>query len=143
MLAAVLVDAGLVKGDPDTLLATGVTTAFFPHGLGHLLGVQVHDVGGFMENESGTIIDPPSGHPFLRLTRKLEENMVLTIEPGIYAIDMLLENLRGTPAEKHVVWNSVDWLRPFGGIRIEDDVRVTAEGCENLTRDAFGSLERA
>jgi len=137
MLAAILVDAELATGDPDTLLETGVTAAFFPHGLGHLLGVQVHDVGGFMENESGTRIDPPSGHPFLRLTRVLEENMVLTIEPGLYAIDMLLENLRGTPAENHVNWKTVDWLRPYGGIRIEDDVRVMINDRENLTRDAF------
>ncbi len=140
MLAAVLVDAELASGDPDTLLETGVTSAFFPHGLGHLLGIQVHDVGGFMENESGTVIDPPSGHPFLRLTRVLEENMVLTIEPGLYAIDMLLENLRGTPAESHVNWNTVDWLRPFGGIRIEDNVRVLVNDRENLTRDAFAQL---
>lgn len=140
ILAGVLVEAGIVSGDPDTLLATGVTSAFFPHGLGHLLGAQVHDVGGFMENETGTTIDPPSGHPFLRLTRVLKENMVLTIEPGIYAIDMLLENLRGTPAESHVNWDGVDWMRPFGGVRIEDNVRVTADGCENLTRDAFAAM---
>lgn len=137
MLAEVLVDAELAMGDPNTLLETGVTSAFFPHGLGHLLGIQVHDVGGFMENESGTTIDPPSGHPFLRLTRVLEEDMVLTIEPGLYVIDMLLENLRGTPAENHVNWDTVDWLRPFGGIRIEDDVRVLNNDRENLTRDAF------
>jgi len=140
MLAGVLVAAGIAKGDPDTLLATGVSAAFFPHGLGHLLGVQVHDVGGFMENDSGASIDPPSGHPFLRLTRKLEENMVLTIEPGIYIIDMLLENLRGTSAEDHVNWEGVDWMRPYGGIRIEDDVRITADACENLTRDAFAAI---
>ncbi len=140
ILAGVLADAGLVSGDPDTLLATGVTSAFFPHGLGHLLGVQVHDVGGFMQNESGATIDPPSGHPFLRLTRVLEEDMVLTVEPGIYVIDMLLEKLRGADAESHVNWDAVDWLRPFGGIRIEDDVRVTANGCENLTRDAFAAI---
>ncbi|MDH3615169.1 MAG: Xaa-Pro dipeptidase [Gammaproteobacteria bacterium] len=139
MLAEILVDAELASGDPGTLLETGVTSAFFPHGLGHLLGVQVHDVGGFMENESGTIIDPPSGHPFLRLTRVLEENMVLTIEPGLYAIDMLLENLRGTPAEGHVNWRTVDWLRPFGGIRIEDNVRVMVNDRENLTRGAFAA----
>ena len=139
MLAEVLVDAELATGDPDTLLETGVTSAFFPHGLGHLLGIQVHDVGGFMENESGMTIDPPSGHPYLRLTRVLEENMVLTIEPGLYAIDMLLENLRGTPAESHVNWKTVDWLRPFGGIRIEDDVRVLVNDRENLTRDAFAA----
>ena len=140
MLAEVLVDTELAKGDPDTLLETGVTSAFFPHGLGHLLGIQVHDVGGFMENESGTTIDPPSGHPFLRLTRVLEQNMVLTIEPGLYVIDMLLENLRGTPAEKLVKWDTIDWLRPFGGIRIEDDVRVLVNDRENLTRDAFALL---
>lgn len=140
MLASVLVDAELASGSPDTLLETGVTSAFFPHGLGHLLGIQVHDVGGFMDSESGTNIDPPSGHPFLRLTRELEENMVLTIEPGLYAIDMLLENLRGTPAENHVNWDAVDWLRPFGGIRIEDNVRVLVNDRENLTRDAFAQL---
>jgi Xaa-Pro dipeptidase len=140
MLAGVLVEAGIAQGDPDTLLSTGVSSAFFPHGLGHLLGIQVHDVGGFMANDAGMTIDRPSGHPFLRLTRKLDENMVVTIEPGIYVIDMLLEKLRGTPAEGHVNWDGVDWLRPFGGIRIEDDVRITADGCENLTRDAFASL---
>ena len=140
LLGGVLNDSELATGDPETLIATGVTAAFFPHGLGHLLGVQVHDAGGFMENESGTTIDPPSGHPFLRLTRVLEENMVLTIEPGIYLIDMLLENLRGTPAESHVNWDTVDALRPFGGIRIEDDIRVLADGSENLTRDAFAAL---
>ena len=140
ILAGLLADAGIASGNPDTLLASGVTSAFFPHGLGHLLGIQVHDVGGHMENETGTIIDPPSGHPFLRLTRRLEEDMVLTVEPGIYAIDMLLENLRGTPAQDLVDWDAVDWLRPFGGIRIEDNVRVTADGAENLTRNAFATL---
>jgi len=140
LIAAVLVDVELATGDPDTLLKTGVTSAFFPHGLGHLLGIQVHDVGGFMENESGTTIDPPSGHPFLRLTRILEENMVLTIEPGLYAIDMLLENLRGTPAENHVNRPTVYWLRPSRGIRTEDDVRLLVNDRENLTRDAFAQL---
>jgi Xaa-Pro dipeptidase len=139
MLAEILVETELAHGAPDTLLATGVTSAFFPHGLGHLLGVQVHDVGGFLESESGGTIDPPSGHPFLRLTRVLEENMVLTIEPGLYVIDMLLENLRGTKAANHVNWDTVDWLRPFGGIRIEDNVRVMVNERENLTRDAFAA----
>ena len=139
MLAEVLVEAELARGDVETLLETGVTSAFFPHGLGHLLGIQVHDVGGHQESENGGTIDPPSGHPFLRLTRVLEENMVLTIEPGLYVIDMLLEKLRGTPAEARVNWETVDWLRPFGGIRIEDDVRVLSDGAENLTRDAFAA----
>ena len=140
MLAELLVDAELATGTPATLLETGVTSAFFPHGLGHLLGIQVHDVAGHQVDADGSIVDPPSGHPFLRLTRVLEEDMVLTIEPGLYVIDMLLDNLRGSPAEAHVNWDTVDWLRPFGGIRIEDDVRVLADGQENLTRDAFARV---
>jgi Xaa-Pro dipeptidase len=140
MLADVLVESDLAVGDAETLLSTGVTSAFFPHGLGHLIGVQVHDVGGHMSSETGTILDPPSGHPFLRLTRTLDENMVLTVEPGLYVIDMLLENLRGSAAEDHILWEGVDWLRPFGGVRIEDDVRVTPLGTENLTRDAFAAV---
>ena len=139
-LAALLCDVGLAAGSAESLLANGVTTAFFPHGLGHLLGVQVHDVGGFMASEAGTTIDPPSGHPYLRLTRKLENDMVVTIEPGLYVIDLLLDGLRGTPGENQVNWSMVDWLRPFGGIRIEDDVRVSSDSPENLTRDAFARL---
>jgi Xaa-Pro dipeptidase len=136
-LAELLVDVELAKGNADALLSTGVTSAFFPHGLGHLLGVQVHDVGGHQERATGGIIDPPSGHPFLRLTRTLEENMVLTIEPGLYVIDMLLRGLKGTDADQHVNWDTVDRLRPYGGIRIEDNIRVTGADPENLTRDAF------
>jgi Xaa-Pro dipeptidase len=141
LIAGVLIDSGLASGEADALLSEGVTSAFMPHGIGHLLGIQVHDVAGFLENEDGSTIDPPSGHPFLRLTRILEEDMVLTIEPGLYIIDMLLDNLRGTPAESLVNWSAVDALRPFGGIRIEDNVRVLADGCENLTRDAFAELQ--
>lgn len=143
LLAGVLNASEFVKGSEDELIASGVTSAFFPHGLGHLLGVQVHDVGGFMQDASGARIEPPDGHPHLRLTRALEEDMVLTIEPGLYAIDLLLDRLRDTHAEKLINWKSVDWLRPFGGIRIEDNVRVLAEGSENLTRDAFKDMRAA
>ncbi len=136
-IAALLDDVGLATGSVDALIGNGVTTAFYPHGLGHLLGIQVHDVGGFMGDANGTIIERPSAHPFLRLTRTLEADQVLTIEPGIYAIDMLQEELRGTPGHAMVNQSRYEWLRRFGGIRIEDNVRVLPEGCENLTRDAF------
>ncbi|MCZ6809556.1 MAG: M24 family metallopeptidase, partial [Proteobacteria bacterium] len=82
-------------------------------------------------------IDRPSGHRWLRLTRTLEVDQVLTIEPGCYVIDMLLENLEGTSGAAMVNRDKVDWLRPFGGARIEDNVRVLADGCENFTRAAF------
>lgn len=136
-IAELLVTAGLASGSIESLIENDVTTAFFPTGLGHLLGIQVHDVGGFMEDESGNTIDRPSGHPWLRLTRTLEVDQVLTVEPGCYVIDMLLENLEGTPGAAMVNRDKVDWLRPFGGARIEDNVRVLADGCENFTRAAF------
>ncbi|MDH4048716.1 MAG: Xaa-Pro dipeptidase [Gammaproteobacteria bacterium] len=139
LLADLLVEVDLARGSADALIESGVTSAFYPHGLGHLLGLQVHDMGGFMADDEGTRIDPPSGHPFLRLTRTLEENQVLTIEPGLYVIDLLLADLAGTPGEKMINPKRVDWLRPFGGMRIEDNVRVTASGSENLTRDAFAA----
>lgn len=139
-LAEFLVQHEFATGGVEDLIESGVTSAFYPHGLGHLLGLQVHDVGGFMADDSGNVIDRPSGHPFLRLTRSLEADMVLTIEPGIYVIDMLLENLRGTPAHGMVNFKQVDRLRPYGGIRIEDNVRVMEGGSENLTRDAFALL---
>jgi Xaa-Pro dipeptidase len=116
-----------------------VTSAFYPHGLGHLLGVQVHDVGGHMADDTGKVIDPPSGHPFLRLTRALEQDQVLTIEPGLYVIDMLQENLVGSAGYNMINRDKLDWLRPYGGIRIEDNVRVLEGGSENFTRDAFAA----
>ena len=72
-----------------------------------------------------------------RLTRVLESDMVLTIEPGIYIIDMLLDRLRATPAEQRVDWAAVERFAPYGGIRIEDNVRVLDDGVENFTREAF------
>ena len=136
-IAELLAETGIATGSSEALIESGVTSAFYPHGLGHLLGLQVHDVGGHQGDDQGSVIDPPSGHPFLRLTRKLEVDQVLTIEPGLYVIDMLQENLAGSPGHAMVSQERLAWLRPFGGIRIEDNVRVLADGCENLTRDAF------
>ena len=138
-VADLLVAMGLATGSVDALIENDVTAAFFPTGLGHLLGIQVHDVGGFMEDEDGNTIDRPSGHPWLRLTRTLEVDQVLTVEPGAYVIDMLLENLEGTAGAAMVNKDKVDWLRPFGGARVEDNVRVLQDGCENFTRAAFAS----
>ena len=138
-IAELLIETELATGGVEALLETGVTAAFYPHGLGHLLGVQVHDVGGHMADDTGTVAEPPSEHPFLRTTRTLENDQVVTIEPGLYVIDLLLEGLSGTPGHDLLNSSRIDWLRPYGGIRIEDDVRVDGDGCENLTRDAFGA----
>ena len=81
-----------------------------------------------------------TGHPYLRLTRVLEENFVVTMEPGLYFIDQLLEQARADHRGAKINWARVEHFRPFGGIRIEDNLAITANGCENLTRDAFAEL---
>ncbi len=125
---------------PDAL-EQGVTGVFFPHGIGHLLGLQVHDVGGVMGDVQGGERKRPDGHPYLRLTRMLEPGVVVTVEPGIYLIDSLL---KAAHEEKrpHIDWAVVDELRPYGGIRIEDNVVATAAAPENMTRDAFANRRR-
>ena len=136
-MAGILRDFRIVDLSPEAALDTGVSTAFFPHGIGHGIGLQVHDVAGFSAGDAGGRIDKPEGHPYLRLTRTLEPGMVVTIEPGIYFIDMLLEELRAGPHAGTVDWSRVDAFRPYGGIRIEDDVACTGGDPLNLTREGF------
>lgn len=137
-IAEVLQQFELVNLAPELIVETGITRSFFPHGLGHLLGLQVHDVGGFQEGPDGGFIERPEGHPYLRLTRTLSANQVLTIEPGLYFIKPLLEQLKENGLGRHINWNRVAEFMPYGGIRIEDDVVIAAHGePENLTRDAF------
>ncbi len=138
-IARVLHEHAIVQMSEAALLDAGITHTFFPHGIGHLLGLQVHDVGGFMADENGGSIDKPEGHRYLRLTRPLQPGMVVTIEPGLYFIPTLLAKLRATPHAANVDWARVARLARYGGIRIEDDVACRAGGdaAENLTRDAF------
>jgi Xaa-Pro dipeptidase len=140
LLAGVLREAGVIGCSAETAVAEGVTRVFFPHGIGHLLGLQVHDVAGFARDASGAGIPQPEGHPFLRLTRVLEAGFVVTVEPGLYFIDLLLDEARNGKAGAHIRWDAVARLKPFGGIRIEDDVHCTSGAPENLTRDAFAAL---
>jgi Xaa-Pro dipeptidase len=136
-VAAVLSDSGLIDCTADEAVASGLSSVFLPHGIGHLLGLQVHDVGGLQASPAGGEIARPEGHPYLRLTRRLEAGFVVTMEPGLYFIGPLLEAASGDSRGAQINWRLVEDLRPFGGIRIEDDLVVTASGCENLTRDAF------
>ena len=134
-VAQMLLDFDLATGDAQGLVDQGITSAFFPHGLGHMLGLQVHDVGGFSHDERGTHIAAPEAHPFLRCTRILAPNQVLTMEPGLYIIDTLLNELKQDSRGQQINWQTVDELRPFGGIRIEDNVIVHQDRNENMTRE--------
>ena len=140
LLAGVLQTHGLIRCTGEEACERGITRTFLPHGLGHLLGLQVHDAGGHMAGPDGSRREPPVEHPMLRLTRTLEPGFVVTIEPGLYFIPSLLEALRVSEHADVIDWRKVDALSRFGGIRIEDDVLVTENGQRNLSRPA---LERA
>jgi Xaa-Pro dipeptidase len=130
LLAIALCELGIARASADELVARGVTRALFPHGLGHSLGVTVHDVG--MKPRP-----PRPDNQFLRNTSVIEPGQVFTIEPGIYVIDSLLAPLEGDERRAMLDWDAIAALRPFGGIRIEDNVVVEDRGTRNLTREAF------
>ena len=137
-IADILIEHGLLQGtDRDEAVASGYTKPFFPHGLGHHLGIQVHDVAGKQLGPDGTPAPQPPEHPFLRTTRMIEEGNVFTVEPGLYFIPMLLRPFRTGDKIEHSAkfnWPLIDALAPNGGIRIEDNVLVTKTGHLNLTR---------
>ena len=140
-VAHTLAQFGLVSCSAEAAFELGITGTFLPHGLGHLLGIQTHDIGGHQVDAAGTHQPPPAAYPALRLTREIATGQVFTIEPGIYFIPMLLKALAEAPAGQEVVWSEVERYLPCGGIRIEDDVHVSSNGVENLTRNAFKELE--
>ena len=142
LVAEFLHEADITSCDAEEAVETGVSSVFLPHGIGHLLGLQVHDVGGLLAAPDGAEIPRPDGHPYLRLTRVLAEGFVVTMEPGIYFIDQLLDAARADARGSRINWPRVEQLKRFGGIRIEDDLAVQPSGAENLTRDAFAAVER-
>lgn len=139
-IAGVLGQFGLIKVSAESAVESGLSSVFFPHGLGHFLGLQTHDVAGLIADVDGTPIPRPDGHPFLRLTRVLEPGNVLTVEPGFYFIASLLEKWKANGDAGVVNWEKVETLAPCGGIRIEDNVAVTDGQPVNLSREAFAKL---
>ncbi|KAL7639147.1 UNVERIFIED_CONTAM: hypothetical protein RMT77_010681 [Armadillidium vulgare] len=128
-----LKEGGLLQGDIDEMMKVNLGAVFQPHGLGHLMGLDVHDVGGYLNHCPERPQEP--GFRSLRLARALEENMVLTIEPGCYFIDRLLDEALANPEQVRFINREVlQRFRGFGGVRIEDDVIITAEGVENITQ---------
>jgi Xaa-Pro dipeptidase len=138
-IANVLHDAGIITMYAEDAVATGLSGVFFPHGVGHLLGLQVHDVAGFSVDAKGTQKARPEGHPYLRLTRTLEPGFVVTIEPGLYFIDALLAPARVSQYGPYIDWGQIERFRLYGGIRIEDNVVCTSGAPQNLTRPAFAA----
>jgi Xaa-Pro dipeptidase len=138
-IGGILATHGIVSVSAEAAVESRLTSVFFPHGIGHLLGLMVHDAAGFAAGPKGGARDKPDGHPYLRLTRSLEAGFVVTIEPGIYFIDSLLEAARADGRGRAIDWKRIEALRPFGGIRVEDDVVAQAGAPRNLTREAFAA----
>ena len=129
--SAILRELGLVRElSVEAIDARGVSRAFYPHGLGHSLGLQTHDVGC-------APMAPRADNPFLRNTSMIEPGQVFTIEPGVYFIESLLAPLRAGELAKYVDWALVDALAPLGGVRVEDDVAVLDAGIRNFTREVL------
>ena len=127
LLAQVLREVGIARASATALVESGATRKLLPHGLGHSLGIQTHDVG--CRN-----VAPEPRNPFLRNTSTITPGQCFTIEPGCYFIPALLEELRALPIASELDWPLIEALRPFGGVRIEDNLVVTASGHDNLTR---------
>ncbi|KAK6184786.1 hypothetical protein SNE40_007181 [Patella caerulea] len=122
---------GIVNGDIDEMMNVRLGAVFMPHGLGHFMGVDTHDVGGYpagVERPSGAGIES------LRTARTLEARMVLTIEPGLYFIDALIDRALANPDQARFINRDLlNQYRGFGGVRIEDDIVITDDGMELLT----------
>ncbi len=131
-----LVDLGLMQGDPHAAVEAGAHALFFPHGLGHMLGQDVHDMedlGDLVGYDEGDSRSEQFGLAFLRLAKKLQPGFVITIEPGIYFVPALIDQWR--TADRHsefICYDRLHAYQGFGGIRIEDDVLITADGARVL-----------
>lgn len=137
VLAEGLKGLGLMKGDPEEAVAAGAHALFFPHGLGHPLGLDVHDLEGLGEDRVGYDAafrrSDQFGTRFLRFARRLEAGHVMTVEPGAYLIDPLIDHWKAE--EKHAAfldYEAIEGWRGTGGIRIEDDVLITEDGARIL-----------
>lgn len=137
IIAGGLKDLGIMKGDVDEAVAAGAHALFFPHGLGHMLGLDVHDMESLGENHVGYTEalkrSELFGLAYLRLGRELEPGFVITNEPGCYFIPALIGQWKAEKKfEQFINYSEVNSYLGFGGVRIEDDVLINESGSEVL-----------
>lgn len=136
-----LKELGLMKGDVDEAVRAGAHAMFLPHGLGHMMGMDVHDMEalgqiyvGFDEETRPNL--EQFGTNCLRMGRRLQEGFVVTDEPGIYFIPALIDEWRASGhCAEFLNFDMLDTYKDFGGIRLEDDVLITADGCRFLGKE--------
>jgi Xaa-Pro aminopeptidase len=137
VIAEGLKDVGLMMGDINEAVKAGAHALFFPHGLGHLIGLDVHDMEDLGEDYVGYKKDlkrsEQFGFAYLRFAKELKKGHVLTVEPGIYFIPALIDKWKSEKKfEEFINYKKVEEFKDFGGIRIEDDVAVTEKGSQVL-----------
>ena len=136
-----LKELGLMKGDTDEALRAGAHAMFLPHGLGHMMGMDVHDMEGFDQRYVGFDEETrPNLEQFgtnaLRMGRRLEKGFVVTDEPGIYFIPDLIDDWKANGhCKDFLCFDKIEQYKDFGGIRIEDDVLITDDGCRFIGKD--------
>ncbi len=146
VVASGLKDLGLMKGDVKDAVAQGAHALFFPHGLGHMMGMDVHDMEGLGENFVGYDDEikrsDQFGLAFLRMGRRLEAGHVMTVEPGCYFIPALIDQWKAEGKHKNFInYDKVETYKDFGGIRLEDDILVTADSHRLLGRPIPKTVE--
>jgi Xaa-Pro dipeptidase len=134
-IAELLSEFKFINLSGEEIYNKDLTKTFYPHGLGHHLGLQVHDVGAKLADDKGTLAKAPAAHPNLRATRTLGAHMAYTVEPGLYFIDSLLEKERSGENSSSFNWDKINEFKKFGGIRIEDNIILHEDKIENMTRD--------
>ena len=138
LMAGRLKEVGLMKGNTDEAVTAGAHAMFLPHGLGHMMGMDVHDMEGLGQIHVGFDKETrPNLEQFgtncLRMGRRLEKGFVLTDEPGIYFIPALIDEWREKGLHKEFInYDLLETYKDFGGIRIEDDILITDDGCRFL-----------
>ena len=130
VIAEGLVDFGILRGDVESLFERGAVSLFFPHGIGHMVGLGIRDAGGVLRDR----IPPGPGFPALRVDLPLQAGYTMTVEPGIYFIPPLLRDPTTREQLREAIdWERVDAMLNLGGIRLEDNVLITDDGCKVLT----------
>ncbi len=137
IIAEGLKGLGIMKGDVDEAVAAGAHALFFPHGLGHMMGLDVHDMEGLGENYVGYTKEFRRSGQFglaaLRMGRELEPGFVVTNEPGCYFIPALMQQWKSEKKfEEFINYGKAEEYLNFGGVRIEDDVLITPSGSRIL-----------
>lgn len=140
LMATRLKELGLMKGDVDEAVAAGAHAMFLPHGLGHMMGMDVHDMEGlgqvYVGFDDETRPSDQFGTNALRMGRRLEPGFVVTDEPGIYFIPALIDSWRSQGLHKDFInYDLLETYKDFGGIRIEDDLLITEDGCRFLGQE--------